>query len=1037
MGGRVGLIDTAVKTADSGYIQRKLVKLLEDVTIAYDGTVRGANGHVIQFLYGDDGINPVRLERQKLNIIGKSDSEISEIYGFTKEELATMASWKNDNSNNLYGIKSTPTYIKDVNEAFINKMLEYRDVLREHFYKIHTDEMKLVDNLYQLPFNLYRLINTKTLRKRDGKIKKTDLHPSYILQVLNSLIKDVRLNVTCMKKSDRENKKMIKHRVETHSKIMVEILLYSYLAPKRCIMEYMLTKEEFNTVIGKIRVLYQKSIAQPGAMVGIFAAQSLGEPSTQMSCSGDTVVMIKEKGRMYYGRFDEFVDRIIRDNPFQTADLGNNSAETRVENDCYIMGVSKDSKGSWKRISHVSRHPANGDLINVKTASGREVKATLSHSFLRNSEEGIVPIRGSDLSVGDEIPVSRYIPVCENSLEFINVEGQEVALDNELGEIIGIYLAGGFVNQEGDICFADISTERLTQLCQKKGIQMGVFEVSIVDDVFRNIIARGVVSFMFEAKLSFIRGLLSGYVGSLGTISNGKVYIDKVDDRVVLLLSYCGIRVDIIGKQMVIASDDVLVLNGVISVKRDGDIFWDEIVDIELIPDPKEYVYDFTVPGNETFMVNNGIYVHNTLNTFHLAGVSSKGVGSLGIPRLKELLRLSENMLQPIMKIHIKEDSRNNIDIVNKIKTYIHEIYLRDLIDDDKIDIYLDIDREIQKKDGVSLSYHVDDNSRKKGKNESTEYLPWVIRMELDKEKMFNKGITLLDIKTKYHNYWQAKQKEVIMKRDEKEIFDKITKTVIMINYDNSEVPIVHIRLHMNPFNYQALIDFQSLIIDKLKLRGIKNIEDIDEEEVPLISYGENGENIADGKEYVLYTSGSNLMDLRILKGIDLNRTVSNNVREVYEVFGIEAVRNLLIKEYDLIFKEYDIDYHHLSVLVDVMCQKIGKNNAPLSIDRYGMNKMDIDPLARASFERTTEHLFNAGVFGEVDHLTSVSSRIMTGKLIRSGTGACDVLIDNQILEESQSIYNVDDDALVDEIIPNQMMKDIISKKSKNIWIPQ
>ena len=59
MGGREGLIDTAVKTSDSGYIQRKLVKTMEDLHVEYDGTVRNVNGSIVQFRYGGDGIDSV------------------------------------------------------------------------------------------------------------------------------------------------------------------------------------------------------------------------------------------------------------------------------------------------------------------------------------------------------------------------------------------------------------------------------------------------------------------------------------------------------------------------------------------------------------------------------------------------------------------------------------------------------------------------------------------------------------------------------------------------------------------------------------------------------------------------------------------------------------------------------------------------------------------------------------------------------------------------------------------------------------------
>ncbi len=55
MGGREGIIDTAVKTSETGYVQRKLTKALEDVMVKYDSTVRDASANIIQFIYGEDG----------------------------------------------------------------------------------------------------------------------------------------------------------------------------------------------------------------------------------------------------------------------------------------------------------------------------------------------------------------------------------------------------------------------------------------------------------------------------------------------------------------------------------------------------------------------------------------------------------------------------------------------------------------------------------------------------------------------------------------------------------------------------------------------------------------------------------------------------------------------------------------------------------------------------------------------------------------------------------------------------------------------
>lgn len=68
IGGREGLIDTAVKTAETGYMQRRLMKSLEDLVVRYDRTVRSSEQTIIQFTYGDDGLDPMFMDDQKLPV---------------------------------------------------------------------------------------------------------------------------------------------------------------------------------------------------------------------------------------------------------------------------------------------------------------------------------------------------------------------------------------------------------------------------------------------------------------------------------------------------------------------------------------------------------------------------------------------------------------------------------------------------------------------------------------------------------------------------------------------------------------------------------------------------------------------------------------------------------------------------------------------------------------------------------------------------------------------------------------------------------
>lgn len=90
MGGREGVIDTAVKTADTGYISRRLMKALEDVMVKYDGTVRTSREILVQFLYGEDGMAGEHFEKISLDLVTLSNDDLSKkcdfLYGSDTSE---------------------------------------------------------------------------------------------------------------------------------------------------------------------------------------------------------------------------------------------------------------------------------------------------------------------------------------------------------------------------------------------------------------------------------------------------------------------------------------------------------------------------------------------------------------------------------------------------------------------------------------------------------------------------------------------------------------------------------------------------------------------------------------------------------------------------------------------------------------------------------------------------------------------------------------------------------------------------------------
>ena len=96
------------------------------------------------------------------------------------------------------------------------------------------------------------------------------------------------------------------------------------------------------------------------------------------------------------------------------------------------------------------------------------------------------------------------------------------------------------------------------------------------------------------------------------------------------------------------------------------------------------------------------------------------------------------------------------------------------------------------------------------------------------------------------------------------------------------------------------------------------------------------------------------------------------------------------------------INIRHIELLCDSMTCK----GELTSINRQGINRGDIGPLAKCSFEDTTEQLIKSGIFSEKDNLTGVSSNIMMGQTIKSGTGVCNILLDEDyLLKQLNSIH--------------------------------
>ncbi|ASJ11993.1 DNA-directed RNA polymerase subunit A'' [Thermococcus thioreducens] len=140
-----------------------------------------------------------------------------------------------------------------------------------------------------------------------------------------------------------------------------------------------------------------------------------------------------------------------------------------------------------------------------------------------------------------------------------------------------------------------------------------------------------------------------------------------------------------------------------------------------------------------------------------------------------------------------------------------------------------------------------------------------------------------------------------------------------------------------------------------------------------------------EGDEYVIYTEGSNFKQILKVPGVDPTRTRTNNIHEIAEVLGIEAARNAIIEEIVNTMREQglEVDVRHIMLVADMMTL----DGVILPIGRHGIVGEKASVLARAAFEITTQHLFEAAERGEVDPLNGVVENVLIGQPVPVGTG--------------------------------------------------
>jgi DNA-directed RNA polymerase II subunit RPB1 len=231
--GREGLIDTAVKTSDTGYIQRRLMKTMEDQHLEYDGSVRNVLGSVIQYVYGEDGVDTQSVEEQVVPLAEMSMETVYKEYALSPADVNPFLSAEVDTSPDM-----------------VDEILADRDMLVKHVFRYRKGEDKV-----STPVNVARLLS----KYSNSYSTKTSLTPAMVVETITAFTKEFPVN-----------------------KVFHAILRF-FLAPKKAIVVHRLTEEMFKELMAEIRFRYLKAQCHAGEMVGVLAAQSIGEPTTQLT----------------------------------------------------------------------------------------------------------------------------------------------------------------------------------------------------------------------------------------------------------------------------------------------------------------------------------------------------------------------------------------------------------------------------------------------------------------------------------------------------------------------------------------------------------------------------------------------------------------------------------------------------------------------------------------------------------------------------------------------------------------------------------
>lgn len=317
-----------------------------------------------------------------------------------------------------------------------------------------------------------------------------------------------------------------------------------------------------------------------------------------------------------------------------------------------------------------------------------------------------------------------------------------------------------------------------------------------------------------------------------------------------------------------------------------------------------------------------------TLKTFHFAGVASMNI-TLGVPRIKEIINASKKISTPIITVALENDK--DPEYARLVKGRIEKTTLGEVTE------YLE---EVFLPDECFL----------------------LVKLDIERIKLLKLEVTADSIR--YSICTAPKLK--IKPKD----CCVVGESLITIRPGVSGKSSMY--YHMQ-FLKETVVNIVIKGLPTIK-RAMIHIDD----------------SKAGEQKYKLLVEGDNLREVLATKGVLGKHTISNNTYEVAATLGIEAARTTIMKEIDNTMSAHgmSIDKRHIMLLGDLMTCR----GEVLGITRHGLAKMKESVLMLASFEKTSDHLFDAAYHGQEDAINGVSECIIMGIPMRVGTGLMQLL---------------------------------------------